>query len=1144
MRGDSTPPHHPLALAAYAGSNLDQPTHAVAGQTHAPDQGFDVEPLASEPAVDITPPADHAVPPPAPTAPGTVAVDSGHVLTEVAECEPCAPDGVADQSHDLESLINFIMYPRSPNVKRVLHLFSGKTPREPSLGHAIRALGHQCVEVDLLNGLHHDLTATALGDAIVAALRAGLYDAVFMGTPCNTFSVARMRRDGGPAQLRSLWHPHGMPWLRYWDRRAVALSDALVSTTVRVARAAAANGVCWAIENPPSRSYGSEMFQVRYCSHLSLWDLEVVKALVSDLHAGTVTFHQCAFGGEYAKWTQLAFSESLSGFLSSWRAYRCTHGFAGHDKVAIGDDSAPSASYPNAMTWALAQALLLVEQQLTLFSAPSFRSGSAMPHAADALAAAAVEEARAAGSASLRRLEPERDDVLIRERFPSVNVPVRSEYQAPPEETRDTPPSLTTDQLIPERMLQSLRTHRTRVAACYEAASRGRWRWAKDHRPPPLAASEDECLQPGVPRGWSWQKRPGADLWDPVLPSSWPHSPPDADLDAAAILEYAAAHDFPDMGVIAWMCDGYPGPDMQHHTLIGTPHVGALRDFVALKKCALKDREKGWGTYGHLLPPVWPTLCDPVNIVWRHGKPRMTIDKTMQLHPDYAAYNACIHLDREPTIDYVSAALAGRSTAILLTAGVRVSLWGLDVDAYFRKSGKQRAHWWMSGLLYFDGYGHDPRVQFGQREAPVRLGRQSTFIRFAVFNELQRLDAAYPSRATGVAEWLRGRAMTAVETSSSPDEYAVLFYVMIFVDDVAGGSIDDELFDRLGRPVTELVDGVVVPVTRATMHYRACIGVLEQFGHKDAAGKGVPPAPQRVFLGVTECVDTRTLYLTPEKRRAYSLLCEAVVDGPRASRGGTIVPFEDLNSLMHKLLHAASLIVLGRQHLFHVKKALHMRTNLRCGSCLLHEPALTELRWWIHRLSDSADEGVPIASRSLFPQSGDPSVVDSYSDASRELDSASSSGAGAWCIMGGTFCYVERRWTEHERYSYSINVLEYAAMNMALFSFASEARRLGLPVTHYREHVDNTAAEHVSERGRPHTAEMHALTQYRYTRMREEQIVSASFRVASVDNDVADGLSRGGQKMADALRMAVQAGLIVRRLEIDPTAGDLAKLLG
>ena len=34
--------------------------------------------------------------------------------------------------------------------------------------------------------------------------------------------------------------------------------------------------------------------------------------------------------------------------------------------------------------------------------------------------------------------------------------------------------------------------------------------------------------------------------------------------------------------------------------------------------------------------------------------------------------------------------------------------------------------------------------------------------------------------------------------------YAVLFYVMLFVDDAAGASINDKLYDAQGRPITVL----------------------------------------------------------------------------------------------------------------------------------------------------------------------------------------------------------------------------------------------------------------------------------------------------------------------------------------------------
>ena len=1095
-------------------------------------------------AMIVCEPCEEAVVSDVPPSSGPASVPCDAAAAVDASVSVVPPRASPDVRPGRNDLITLLRSPIPSGGKRLLHLFSGLTNRPGSLGWVARTLGYECADIDILNHPDHDVLHHDLEVEIVDSILSGRVTAVMLGTPCNTFSVARMHDDGGPEQLRSLRYPHGIPGISVFGRKAVEVSDRLIAFSIRVIIACKTSAVGWVLENPPGRGIGSEFYQAVFAQHVSLFELQPVRALMRMGGSQFICMHQCAWGGSYQKLTRLQFHDMLSPYLLSWHAFRCSHCFSGHVEVARGAGSAASAAYPAAMAWALVQALLdLGHSGSLLFSAPRFRSGSAKPHASDAEAEAAVSEARTAGSASLRRLEPESEEVLINEPFPVVNEPVVAEWESAPAGQHVKPAPRSTNELIPFDMQRRLREHRIRTTACYEAASRGRWRWARDHRPEPLSAVEDECICAGVPKGWSWRKRDGVDMWDPLTPSSWPDSPPDFELNAAAVLSYALEHRFTDMQVIAWMCHGYPGPDMPHHTVIGTPHVGALRDMEALIKCASKDRARGWGTYGHPLPPVWPTLCDPVNVVWRHGKPRMTIDKSMQLSALFESYNSQVRLDLEPTIDYVSVGLASRSTAILLTAGVKVSLWGFDIDAYFRKSGKQRSHWWMSGLLYWDGFANDPRIQFGQREAPVRTGRQSTFLRFAMLNELRRLDGAYPTKAGKVIEWLASRSRSASELGSDPSQFALLFYVMIFVDDIAGGSIDDPLYDSKGRPVRVLVDGVVVHQSRATLHYDACIGIIRYFGHDDSAGKGVPPSFRRDFLGVTEDVRAGILYLTVLKKRAYSADARAAINGRKASRGGTIVPYNHLNSLVHKLLHAASLIVLGRQHLWHLKAALRVRNSLRCGGCILHQPALNELEWWIGRLDQPLEEGVPLASRSSFPSSGDPSVLDSYSDASREQKSASSSGLGAWCVIAGDFCFVERRWTDHERRHYSINVLEYAAMNIGSFTFLREARRRGLPVTHIREHTDNTAAEWASERGRPSTREMHVLTERRYDRLRKEGVYAASFRVASIDNDIADGLSRGGDKLQDAIRMAVQAGLTVRRLEPDSDEDSVSFIL-
>jgi len=151
-----------------------------------------------------------------------------------------------------------------------------------------------------------------------------------------------------------------------------------------------------------------------------------------------------------------------------------------------------------------------------------------------------------------------------------------------------------------------------------------------------------------------------------------------------------------------------------------------------------------------------------MNIVMRNGKARMTIDKTMQLVDGVASYNDSVDLEAIPEIEYVKVSELARAIAVLNTSGAPIKIWGFDLDSYFRRTGKQRAHCWMSGFVHSDSYGYDPRIQLGQREAPVLCGRQSCFIVWAVRRELARLDTAYPSLEEPVLAWLKQRREAAV----------------------------------------------------------------------------------------------------------------------------------------------------------------------------------------------------------------------------------------------------------------------------------------------------------------------------------------------------------------------------------------------
>ena len=345
--------------------------------------------------------------------------------------------------------------------------------------------------------------------------------------------------------------------------------------------------------------------------------------------------------------------------------------------------------------------------------------GSKRPHAHVAEAEVARPAPRAAASMSLRNNEPELLAVLEAEAFPQVNVPPTTEWF---DVARDAnvPEPLSTDELIPEAAQRAAAAHIRAVQQCYKRASRGEhgWQAARVARPQPLELSEAESLHPAG-RGWSWVRREGG-LWHPLTRSRWPDDPPETDLDVAAVLAAAKADaarfgsadaDFPDQFVLACMAHGYPAPELERATVLGYPHVGALKSMEGLHKCLAKDRKsdgvegaQAWTVHGGAMPQVWPMRADPINVVWRNGKPRITIDKTMQLSDVYESYNAAVALEKYDPVEMVRVQQLCRAIAILMTAGVGVRVWSFDLEAYFRKTGKQRADWWKSGYVLPDDH--------------------------------------------------------------------------------------------------------------------------------------------------------------------------------------------------------------------------------------------------------------------------------------------------------------------------------------------------------------------------------------------------------------------------------------------------------
>ena len=795
--------------------------------------------------------------------------------------------------------------------------------------------------------------------------------------------------------------------------------------------------------------------------------------------------------------------------------------------------------------------------------------GSKRPHAALEAALLSPPLAHAAASTSLRRNEREGDAVLACEALPRVNVPPRSDWFDPPEVVAPPGP-LTTDELIPGEVQRELRLHRKRVQEVYRrAAAPDGWRAARDLRPEPLVFSEEEALLPAG-RGWQWVQ--GKDeLWRPLTPSRWPADAPNSDLNIKAVLLLARAgrfgpddKGFVDRFLLACMAHGYPAPALEAAAVIAYPHVGALKNMAAVHACVAKDRKhdgkgdaRAWTVHGGELPQVWPMRADPINIVVRNGKPRMTIDKTMQLSMKYDSYNQAVDLDTFDPVEMVRVEQLCRAVAILRTANVGVRVWSFDLEAYFRKTGKQRADWWKSGLLLPDGYAFDRRIQFGQREAPVLTSRQSNFLMWAIRRELAVFDDDHPPAEDSLLAWRLLREALCADGGPAGPECVItaLYFVMCFVDDVGAACVDDLLYDRQGAPVFGLwseeheryepcgagVSGAA-HLRRPDMHYYLALRTIERCGHSAAPGKGVPPCLAMDLLGVHIDVGADERSLTELKCTTYKAAAQAVLDGPRVASGALSVPYADFNSLVHKLLHASSVVVLGRQHAHHCMAARRAENRLASPLVLVGEAAAAELRWWISQFEEPTRHCLPLASRLAFPFADFDHTLVCYSDAAREIDAPLTSGWGAWTVMGDDFYYIYGLWTPDELIAYSINVLELAAENMGTFTFLAQAKSEGRGITHSLDFVDNTAAEYSADRGKPRQASMRALVQQRFDALDASGVFSAVERITSLDNDWADALSRGEERAQDVVRWARAAGLRPKRLWPTHEWRDLSRL--
>ena len=244
---------------------------------------------------------------------------------------------------------------------RVLLLFSGPREATSNLPRLLQDAGCDVVAIDTkLGGAAHDVLRPEVGNPILQQVQGAAFDAVFIATPCSSYSVRHdpvLRSDSEPLGVTPL--PPG--WESY-----VSKHNSLASFTARIWHACCSSGTPVALENPSARSdRSSPAYWSDFPHHGSLWHVPDIAAALGASHAVSHTFAQCSFSSNAQKWTTFATAGDLSRTLAGLGSgrYACKHGHSRHTEQLTGRDeqgisrTGRAAAYPPALNALLARAL-------------------------------------------------------------------------------------------------------------------------------------------------------------------------------------------------------------------------------------------------------------------------------------------------------------------------------------------------------------------------------------------------------------------------------------------------------------------------------------------------------------------------------------------------------------------------------------------------------------------------------------------------------------------------------------------------------------------------------------------------------------------------------------------------------------------
>ena len=765
---------------------------------------------------------------------------------------------------------------------------------------------------------------------------------------------------------------------------------------------------------------------------------------------------------------------------------------------------------------------------------------------------------RAIKSSSFRALEPELPSVLRSRLLPRVHIPPRTEWFTPSDEPPTEPgfQPQHIDEVVTSAFKAAFDAVARETKAAHDAALRGRINVAKGLRPKARCLTENQALRPQA-RGDRWDLTACEHGGAPVRlrPSRYPDRPPDTQLNIEAVLRAAGANGatdsrfgvtYDDQEMIAWCAHGFDSLSLADRslTVLFAQHVGALMHMQMIDETIQKGRDKGFlqGPFRHT-PPFAPCWCLPYGCVVQKGKARMTIDPSIALIDGVAPVND-IDTERALIVRWLRTSEFCEGIAILQTSGMPVALASIDGESYYRVLGTQVMDHPLFCLMSHQGVDRDLRVNFGPRHAPSAATRHSHFIVWVCNHEMCKFNEAHPPTDPRLKAFVEERR-TLIEQLDEHDHRGldvravVLHMLVMFVDDAGLAVIDDVLHTPDGGVWMNEEPQRAIPMTRGAMLFTILRRCFHELGHSSAIPKEHPPwlTPGRmVYTGTLIIASARRRETAPEKRDKYAELCRQMLKSKQR------VEWAALNSLWHKLLHAAECTPGGRQHLFALQRVVRAQFRLRARAVVLGREACAELEWWVRQLSAEHQEGVPLAPRQQFESALSTCCLCFYGDASREFQPAGDpdlikSGFGAWTIrlMGEPpqpkMLFVEGRWLPIECVEMHIGAMEFKLQNIALMTLYEAAGGEGV-ITHALEFSDNVGSEGATDTGSSSAEVFQRLIAERTEFILERGIFTHSERITSKANVWADKLSRG--LVDEVVAEATTLGLAPERVPIEP----------